>query len=178
MNFTEYKSCLESDAKSMQVDTSTFIKRTKVYYRNTEWRFIRRLRRVEYFKDKKGLLNRVLYFLFYYRYRSLGIKLGFSIPLNVLGPGLSLPHRGTIVISDKAKIGSNARIHVCVNIGASKGGSPVIGDNVYIGPGAKIFGPIKIGNNVQIGANAVVNQSFEEDNIVIAGIPAKVVKRI
>jgi len=42
----------------------------------------------------------------------------------------------------------------------------------------KIFGPIKLGNNVIIGANAVVNKSFKEDNIVLAGIPAKIVKRI
>ena len=61
------------------------------------------------------------------------------------------------------------------NIGAYEGGAPVIGDNVYIGPGAKIFGDITIGNNVSIGANAVVNRSFP-DNVIIAGVPAKVIK--
>ena len=54
--------------------------------------------------------------------------------------------------------------------------TPTIGDNCFIGPGAKIFGRIKIGNRIVIGANAVVNKSFETDDVTIAGIPARVVK--
>lgn len=97
-------------------------------------------------------------------------------PNYVFGPGIAIVHSGTIVVSGKARIGKNCRIHVCTNIGNAlshgKDGTPVIGDNVYIGPGAKIFGPITIGNNVAIGANAVVNKSFP-DNCTIAGVPAK-----
>ena len=85
-------------------------------------------------------------------------------------------HWGSIVISSRAIIGCNARIHSCVNIGADKSGAPVIGDNVYIGPGAKIFGNISIGNNVKIGANAVVNKSFPSD-VSIAGVPAKIIRQ-
>ena len=55
--------------------------------------------------------------------------------------------------------------------------APEIGDNCFIGPGAKIFGKIKIGDNVAIGANAVVNKSFG-NNVTIAGVPAKVVNNI
>lgn len=66
-------------------------------------------------------------------------------------------------------------MHSGVNIGATDDGAPIIGDNVYIGPGAKIFGDITIGDNVKVGANSVVNQSFPS-NVVIAGIPAKIVK--
>jgi serine O-acetyltransferase len=65
-----------------------------------------------------------------------------------------------------------------VNIGTEAGkadSAPVIGDNCYIGPGAKIFGPIEIGPNTVIGANAVVNQSFVDGSQTIAGIPAKVI---
>ena len=54
------------------------------------------------------------------------------------------------------------------------GQSPIIGDNCFIGPGAKLFGRISIGNNVAIGANSVVNKSFP-DNVTIAGVPAKIV---
>jgi serine O-acetyltransferase len=64
-----------------------------------------------------------------------------------------------------------------VNIGASAQNSnavPVIGDNCYIGPGAKLYGGIILGDNVAIGANSVVNKSFEGD-CVIAGVPAKVI---
>ena len=52
----------------------------------------------------------------------------------------------------------------------------LIGDNCFIGPGAKLFGKINIGDNVAIGANSVVNKNFP-DNVTIAGIPAKIVSK-
>lgn len=108
-------------------------------------------------------------------------KYNWTIPINVFGPGLAIVHAGTIVVSGSAQVGKNCRIHVCTNIGRAairdgkESGAPVIGDNVYIGPGAKLFGPIRIGDNTVIGANAVVNKSFEEGNCTIAGVPAKMV---
>ncbi|MDM7919729.1 MAG: hypothetical protein QUS12_11250 [Methanosarcina sp.] len=48
-----------------------------------------------------------------------------------------------------------------------------MGNNVYIGPGAKIFGDIEIADGIAIGANSVVNKSFTEPNIGIAWIPAR-----
>jgi len=53
--------------------------------------------------------------------------------------------------------------------------SPRIGDNVYLGPGCKLYGPIRIGNNCVVGANAVVTKSFPDDGLVLAGIPARVI---
>ncbi|MDE6670703.1 MAG: serine O-acetyltransferase [Ruminococcus sp.] len=104
-----------------------------------------------------------------------GNRCGYSIPLNVFGPGLYLSHTGTVVINSRAKFGSNARIHVGVNIGAfsrfdekwSKNNVPVIGDNVYIGPGAKVFGSVQIGDNVAIGANAVVSKDVPSHCTVV-----------
>ena len=61
-------------------------------------------------------------------------------------------------------------------IGASHdevAGVPVIGDDCYIGPGAKLFGAIEIGDRTLIGANAVVNRSFPAGNTTIAGVPAR-----
>lgn len=81
-------------------------------------------------------------------------------------------HRGTVVINKNARIGANCRVHVCVNIGDWNGAAPSIGDNVYIGPGAKIFGGIEIASDIAIGANVVVNKSFMEKRISIAGVPA------
>jgi len=101
--------------------------------------------------------------------------LNFEIPPNVIGPGLSLAHRGPVIVNPAASIGENCRIHSCVNIGTSAGGqreAPTIGNDVYIGPGAKIFGPIKIADRVAIAAQAVVNRSFCESDITIGGIPA------
>ncbi|WP_292389244.1 serine O-acetyltransferase [Methanosarcina sp. UBA5] len=105
----------------------------------------------------------------------MSIHLGFTIPLNVFGPGLCIAHRGTIVINKDVRIGENCRIHACTNIGSNRDdiSAPQIGNNVYIGPGAKIFGNITIADNIAIGANSVVNKSFYEKGISIAGVPAK-----
>ena len=113
-------------------------------------------------------------------YRRFSIKLGFSIPTNVFGPGLAIVHLGTIIINEQAKIGENCRIHPGVVIGASGGGlnAPTIGDNVYIGPGVKIFGEIKLANNIAIAANSVVNKSFQNEGFAIGGVPAKELKKV
>jgi len=105
----------------------------------------------------------------------MSIHLGFTIPLNVFGPGLCIAHRGTIVVNKDTRVGENCRIHACTNIGSNRGGvsAPQIGNNVYIGPGAKIFGDIRIADNIAIGANSVVNKSFYEKGISVAGVPAK-----
>lgn len=140
------------------------------------WKFQRLLRKYEYLLNcKKSIILRLLTGA---KLRKLERKLGFSIPPNVFGPGLSIAHAGTIVVNPTARIGANCRIHVCVNIGAQAGMgnlAPVIGDNCYIGPGAKLFGNIKLGDNVVVGANAVVNKNFPEGNVTIAGVPAKII---
>lgn len=137
--------------------------------------YLRLLRKLEYYHNcKRDILSRTYRRYLSLRFRRLSIALGYSIPLNVFGPGLSLAHRGTIVVNTRARVGSYCRLHVCVNIGeGADGKAPLIGDNCYIGPGAKLFGGIVIGDNVAIGANAVVNQSFPEGNMTIAGIPAR-----
>jgi len=110
----------------------------------------------------------------------LSAKLGFSIPLNVFGPGLCIVHYGTVVVSVNAKVGANCRIHPSTCIGAAGGKmeAPKIGDNVYIGPGAKLYGNIQIGNNIVIAPNAAVSSSFTENGILIGGVPAKKIKDI
>ncbi|MHC5182920.1 MAG: serine O-acetyltransferase [Planctomycetota bacterium] len=144
----------------------------------TIWAFQRSLRRVEYLQNtgvSKTPWGKIGYLVAYWRFRRLSYKLGFLIAPNVFGPGLAIVHRGTIVVNANTRIGANCRIHVCVNIGASGGSpkAPRIGNNVYIAPGAKIFGDIEIADGIAIGANAVVNKSFSEPNITIGGIPAK-----
>ncbi|WP_418055218.1 serine O-acetyltransferase [Pseudidiomarina terrestris] len=139
-----------------------------------------RLNELLYNKDY-GLLMRGIPYLWF---RRLSIRLGFSIPVNVFREGLVIVHYGLIVVSGDARIGVNCRIHAGVNIGARAGfkkpdddssHAPTIGNNCYIGPGAKLFGCIKIGNNCVIGANAVVNRSFDEDDLTIGGVPARII---
>lgn len=84
-----------------------------------------------------------------------------------------------VVVHPKAIIGNNVTISQCVTIGGRSGHKdlPTIGNDVYIGAGAKVLGPIKIGNNVIIGANAVVISNIP-DNSVVAGVPAKIIRTI
>lgn len=88
-----------------------------------------------------------------------------------IGPGFYIGHFGGITISNLAMIGEGCNISQQVVIGVSgqggKFGAPQIGDNVYIGPGAKLFGPISIGDNVKIGANAVIHKDVPTNAIVV-----------
>lgn len=108
------------------------------------------------------------------------IALGISLsPGASIGPGFYIGHTGVIVIHPDVKAGKKLSLGQLVTIG-TRGvgytGAPTIGDNVYIGVGAKILGNIKIGSDVKIGANAVVISDIP-DNTTAVGIPAKVVKR-
>ena len=143
------------------------------------WKFQRLLRRVEYHLNchkHAGLFGKLRYKFWSIRFHRQSIRCGFDIPPNVFGPGLSIAHRGTIVVHPDARVGSNCRIHVDVVIGTRPGPDdlvPTLGENVYIGPGAKLFGDITIGDNTAIGANSVVNSSFPEGHCTIAGAPAR-----
>jgi serine O-acetyltransferase len=140
-------------------------------------RFQRLLRITEYYDSRrKGPMNRVCFIYYWLRLQRMRIRLGFSIPLGVFGPGLSIAHYGTVVVNKGASVGANCRIHPGVCIGATSGQSPTIGDNVYIGPGAKIFGGITIGDRVAVGANAVVNKDVPP-GVTVAGNPARIVSR-
>ncbi|HEY0651876.1 MAG TPA: serine acetyltransferase [Chryseosolibacter sp.] len=141
--------------------------------------FLLLLRTCEYLKNRRGMYKLLYPIVKYLKYRK-GLSLGFSIPENVADEGLQLPHYGTIVIHPRARLGKFCRVHVCVNIGASAGGSeaPQLGDYVYVAPGVKIYGDIKIANKVVIAANAAVSASFVNEGVMIGGIPAKELKQI
>jgi serine O-acetyltransferase len=145
--------------------------------RNLIWKFQRLLRKVEYLGNcGTGPLDRLSYLRARNNLDNLSVKLGFTISPNVFGPGLSIAHRGTIVVHEDSKVGENCRIHHGVTIGSGKieqNDSPSIGNNVYIGANAVVVGPIKIADDIAIGANSYVNKSFLEPNITIAGCPAK-----
>lgn len=78
-----------------------------------------------------------------------------------------------VFIADTATIGKNAVIFQQVTIGADRlvdskeDGSPIIGDNAYIGVGAKIIGNVHVGNNCRIGANAVVYQDMNDNCVAV-----------
>lgn len=177
----DYLHYLEADRIALNRTANWNSKIREFLYPDYIWSFQKTLRKLEYYQNcRTDSIGKLYYLILKIRFRKKSVRLGFSIPVNVFGPGLAIVHYGTIVVHPKAKVGRNCRIHPCSNIGESGGnsGAPQLGDNVYIGPGAKIYGNITIGNNIAIGANSSVNKSFLEDNIVIVGSPAKKIKEI
>lgn len=178
--YKEYIECIQADAlvnsRTLKMDFKRKIK--EFFFPDLIWTFIRSLRKTEYLKNQNGLIYKILFLFSYHKYRKLSYKLGFSIPLNVFGPGISIPHYGTIVVNSNTRVGRNCRIHASVNIGASGGTNkaPFIGDNVYIGPGSILFGEIFIADNITIAANATVYRTFVNRNCTIGGTPAIVLK--
>lgn len=166
----DYKEYILEDEKAIDCDNKNFFKK----YSNPIWKFERALRKHEYYHNCSK--NIILKQYYRFKHKRLGIKYGFSIPINVFGKGLSIAHVGTIVVNSGARIGDYCRIHICTCIGTEAGKknvAPIIGNGVFIGPGAKLFGKIHIADNIVIGANAVVNKDFKEPGISIGGIPAK-----
>ena len=180
----EYFSYIEADRIALGKPKLSFKIRLIEYIKvDLIWQYQRLLRKSEYYKNyksKQSVLGRLYYVIIKRKFKRLSLKLGFSIPENVFGPGLAILHYGTIVVNHKTVIGKNCRIHAGVNIGASGGkeGAPIIGNNVYIAPGAKIYGSIKIADNIAIAANAAVSKSFINSGFVVGGIPAKEIGKI
>lgn len=97
-----------------------------------------------------------------------------------IGRKLFIDHGMGIVIGETTRIGNDCTIYHGVTLGGTgkdkKKRHPDIGNNVMIGCGAKVLGPIKIGDNVKIGANSVVLKNIESDSTVV-GIPGVVVRK-
>ena len=124
--------------------------------------------------QKQNRLLKIFLFPFYYlQFRHIRTRWGIEIPYTTqIGKGFYIGHFGEIIVSSQAKIGENVNISQGVTIGVSgqgdKRGCPTIGNNVYIAPGAKIFGKITVGDNVKIGANAVVYKDVPDNvNVVL-----------
>ncbi len=98
-----------------------------------------------------------------------GVEIG---PGAVIGPGLRISHGNGIVIGGYARIGRNALLLHQVTIGSPSPSKvekmPVIGDNVFIGAGAKVIGEITIGDDVFIGVNAIVAQDVPSGSRVVS----------
>ena len=107
-------------------------------------------------------------------------------PGATIGKNLFIDHGMGVVIGETSEIGDNVTIYHAVTLGGSSPSidserqrnekrHPTIGNDVVIGSGAQIIGPIKVGNNARIAANAVVVKDVPE-NATMVGIPAKAVK--
>jgi serine O-acetyltransferase len=101
-------------------------------------------------------------------------------PAARIGRRLVIDHGMGVVIGETAQIGDDCYIYHQVTLGVARtmGGKrhPTVGNNVIIGAGAKVLGPIHVGDNARIGANAVVVDNVAADTTVV-GIPARPVER-
>ncbi|MFX0093510.1 MAG: serine O-acetyltransferase [Candidatus Hodarchaeota archaeon] len=97
-----------------------------------------------------------------------------------IGKEFFIDHGTGVVIGETAEIGENVTIYQGVSLGGTSlepvKRHPTIGNNVVIGAGAKVLGPVKIGNNVKIGANSVITKDVP-DNSVVVGVPGRIISR-
>jgi serine O-acetyltransferase len=170
MNFKEYRYLVYSDLYRLTGEHRFGVLLRQVL-RGEGFKFSFWMRTCRYLRQQpvgKFLLYPLAKMLFtHYTY-----KLGISIPYATrIDSGFYIGHFGGIVVNSRSVIGRNCNISPGVGIGrASRGrnkGTPTIGDNVYIGPGAKIVGAVTVGNNVAIGANCVVSSDIPDDSVVV-----------
>ena len=179
MKYREYKYLILSDLYRYK-GSIKFTVLLKCYLFHDTFKYNFWLRTYTYVSDKY-LLKYIFSPIAWLILRHLKFKYGVSIYHTCkIGSGLFIGHIGGIHVNFRTIIGKNLNISQEVTIaGANRGknkGYPVLGDNIYIGPGAKIIGSVKIGNNVAIGANCVVTTSIP-DNSVVVGIPGKVISQ-
>ena len=129
---------------------------------------------------KIPLISFVLKVIAFLLFKLIEIITGISLPVSArIGKGLYVGHFGYCIVHTDVVIGENFSMGPGVVIGTrgiGNQGVPVIGDNVYVGTGAKILGGIKIGSHVRIGANAVVLMDVP-DHCTVVGAPARIIER-
>jgi serine O-acetyltransferase len=136
-------------------------------YRFGRWRY----------RVKPALLRKPFSLMYRILYKFVQILTGIELPCEVeIGKNFVIDHFGGIIISGYAKFGDNCRIRNGVVVGIRRieeRRAPTVGNNVDIGAGAKLLGPIVIGDNVVVGANAVVITDVPPDSIAV-GVPAQI----
>lgn len=132
-------------------------------------RFLELMRKYSYYKNCDGIIAKFKSVIYQLRYKSLSLKLGYTIDPDAFGYGLSIPHYGTIVVGSPSTIGNYAVIQTGVTI---SGNGKVIGDALYMATGAKITTKMVLGDNITIAANSVCVKPIGGGNMLLAGMPA------
>lgn len=138
-------------------------------------KYVRYLRKEEYFFNARtDIFGKVAHLHYFRKKNTLGNKLGFKIPKNCFGPGLTIYHHGCIIVNEASKIGANCRLHGnnCIGNNGRVDLAPRIGDNLDLGFGASVIGDVQLGDHVKVGVNAVVVRGFSKSHITLVGVPA------
>lgn len=171
MKYKKFRFLVLSDLYRItgSISTKAFIKQLLfgISYKYVFW-----FRACHFTKKNRANIKGLFYPFCWLMLRHYSFKLGISIPPDTqIGSGFYIGHFGGIVVNDKSVIGSNCNISHNVTLGQTnrgkKAGYPIIGDNVYIAPGAKIIGSVRVGNNVSIGPNAVVVDNIPDNSVVV-----------
>lgn len=141
------------------------------------FRYLKSMRHYEYHINNKGIFHKVMALYYKIKTSRLGMKYNLYISPNTCGYGLRILHifgGGHILNVDK--VGNYCSFNANVILGTNgSNAKPKLGNNVNIGPGAKVFGDITIGDDVFIAANAVVTKSIP-NNVIVGGVPAKIIR--
>lgn len=137
------------------------------------WKYVKFLRIVEYYHNSKNIFHKIMYVMWRFKKNRLGIRLGLELWDNCFDEGIKIFHSAGIIVNANAKIGKNCVLHGnnCIGNNGITNEAPVLGNDVEIGVGAKIIGPVFIADGTKIGANAVVVKSCYEPNSTIIGVP-------
>ena len=173
MNKQELKDWLDYERKRYGIDKG--VSEHLKYLFGTEkyviWHFQHRLRITEYYYNSG---QRIRYLFSTAILNRLRNKYSLNIGLNTCGRGLKVMHLGPILTNERVIIGDNVSIHTNTAFvaGGRSSETPVLGNDIVVGVGATILGGIHIADGIAIGANELVNKSFTEEGIAIAGVPA------
>ena len=134
-----------------------------------------------YYRLAHKLYNKKHYFLARWVSQHAKFKTGIEIhPAAQIGKGLFIDHGTGVVIGETAVIGENCVIYQGVTLGGTGKDvgkrHPTLGNNVMVGSGAKVLGPVNIGDNTKIAAGAVVLSDIPENSTAV-GVPARIVIR-
>ena len=165
----ELKELIQSDIKRVYDLPLSFKDR---FFFPLQLKYLTLWRKTAYYRKKGGLLGKI----FALRLEKLSERTQIQIPPEVTaGPGLYIGHLGRVIVHPDTILGKNVNLSTGITIGqanrGSRKGTPVIGDDVWIGTNAVLVGKIRIGNDVMIAPGAYVNTDVPDHSVVI-GNPA------
>ena len=165
---------IKADLQSVMERDPAARNKLEVWFLYSGYKAVRKYRRAHWF-----YLHNMKFIARYLSQRARN-KTGVEIhPAAEIGKGLVIDHGMGVVIGETTKIGDNCILYQGVTLGGTGKDTgkrhPTVGNNVLIGSGAKVLGPVEIGDNTKIAAGAVVLNSIPADSTAV-GVPARVAK--